>query len=274
MVFRRFTVVAVVVAAGLGMSASLMGRAQSDDEKHGRKYKAPLKTSHLEILVVKDATGKPIPNASVIFHPLVDGENAGNMETKTGPDGKTTIDILPTGSVVSLQVIATGFATHGSMFTLSKDSQQLTVRMLLPQQQVTTYEDPSGKGLSRGVGVREPIAHAAPEQRKTLSASAPIIKLSNAAEAGATVSGRVTNADGAPISQALVKIQKVGDSSAVTVVKATDDGQYAAVGLKPGTYLIHIEASGFEDSDHNNVELAAGASSVVNSTLAPYRKKK
>ena len=42
------------------------------------------------------------------------------MELKTNEDGKTMIDVLPTGSKVLVQVIAKGFKTFGGEYTLDK----------------------------------------------------------------------------------------------------------------------------------------------------------
>src|ERR1700745_963124 len=83
--------------------------AQDAPVKHGRKYKAPPATSHIEVTVLKKINGKPIPNAAVIFNSNLNGQDQGNLEVKTDPDGKATIDVIPTGSTVRVQVIATGF---------------------------------------------------------------------------------------------------------------------------------------------------------------------
>ncbi len=95
--------------------APLHTRAQDDTtaapEKHGRKYKSPPDTSHVEVTVLKDFNKKPIMNAAVIFRPTKDGIDEGNLELKTDPEGKAAIDVIPTGSKVTIQVIADGFST-------------------------------------------------------------------------------------------------------------------------------------------------------------------
>src|ERR1700759_5065590 len=103
--------------------------APAQDERHGRKYKAPPETSHLEILVVKDMNGKILENAAVIFHPTKDGADEGNLEVKSGVDGKAFIDIIPMGSDVAVQVIANGFTTYAGHILLDGPSKQLTIRM-------------------------------------------------------------------------------------------------------------------------------------------------
>lgn len=169
---------ALPVIATLLLSAAPMLSAQS--ERHGRKYKAPPETSHLEILVVKDFNGKVVENAGVVFHPTKDGIDEGNLEVKSGPDGKAFIDIIPTGSDVEVQVIANGFETYAGHIKLDAASKQLTIRMKRPQQQVSAYDEDEGKGsLKRSVGVQEPIRNKTVPvtTAKPLPANAPVIKL-------------------------------------------------------------------------------------------------
>src|SRR5215469_4870657 len=72
-------------------------------EQHfrGRKYKAPPPTAHIEVEVLRKDNGKPIMNAAVVFNPFDQkGKDLGNLEVKTGPDGKAIINIIPVGSTV------------------------------------------------------------------------------------------------------------------------------------------------------------------------------
>src|SRR6187402_3354413 len=151
MQFRRSLLVSVVSVVTL---AATLAPAQS--ERHGRKYKAPPETSHLEILVVKDSNGKILENAAVIFHPTKDGNDEGNLEIKSGTDGKAFIDIIPTGSQVGIQVIANGFTTYAGTLLLDGPSKQLTVRMKRPTTQVSAYGENEAKDINRKVGVQEP----------------------------------------------------------------------------------------------------------------------
>ena len=99
-------------------------------EKHGRKYKAPPDTSHIEVTVVKGFNKKPIMNAAVIFHPVKDGKDEGNLEMKSDPDGKAVIDVIPTGSAVRIQVIADGFATFAEDYQIDQPSRQILITMV------------------------------------------------------------------------------------------------------------------------------------------------
>jgi hypothetical protein len=149
--FRRLFSSRRIVSAGflllvVGAICSISGYAQnSDTAKRGRKYKAPPPTARVEITVVRATTGKPIENASVIFHPLEDGHNAGNMELKTNDEGKASIDLLEIGSDVRLQIIAHGFQTFGEDYKIDKDTMAIEVKMKRPVEQYSIYKKSEGK---------------------------------------------------------------------------------------------------------------------------------
>jgi hypothetical protein len=135
--------------------------AQDDDstkpEKHGRKYKAPPDTSHIEVTVIKGFNKKPIDGAHVIFHPVKDGKDEGNLELKTHADGKAIIDVIPTGSAVRIQVLADGFATYADDYQINEASREITISMARPKAQVSTYVDNAGKDSQMQPGIQEPI---------------------------------------------------------------------------------------------------------------------
>jgi len=147
-------------------------RAQDEDtskpEQHGRKYKAPPVTSHIEVTVVKGFNKKPIDGAHVVFNPSKDGVEEGSLEVKTHPDGKAMIDVIPTGSKVRIQVIADGFATYADDYVVTEATREITVEMKRPQAQISTYMDNSGKPSQMAPGVQEPV-----RPKKTTPATAP-----------------------------------------------------------------------------------------------------
>ena len=160
---RRTPFLAIVLslAAFAAVTPALL-RAQDDDssakpEKHGRKYKAPPETSHIEVTVIKGFNKKPIDGAHVIFHPVKDGKDEGNLELKTHPDGKAIIDVIPTGSAVRIQVLADGFATYAEDFQIDETTREITVAMIRPRAQISTYVDNEGKDSTVQPGVQEPI---------------------------------------------------------------------------------------------------------------------
>jgi hypothetical protein len=137
----------------------LGARAQDGDtpKYRGRKYKAPPATSKIEVTVLKSFNKKPIDGAHVIFHPKLNGNDEGFMEMKTHQDGKAVIDVIPTGSQITIQVLADGFATYAQDFTVAEPERAITVEMERPKAQVSTYVDNNGKASERKPGIQEPV---------------------------------------------------------------------------------------------------------------------
>ena len=136
MPFRSFFRTAALL---LMVSSTLFSFAQKD--RRGRKYKAPPPTMKIDILVLRASSGKPIPNAAVIFHPVNEkGKIEGDMELKTDLDGRTALDVIPIGSTVRLQVIANGFQTFGHDYVANADAKQITIKMLKPTEQYSIYK--------------------------------------------------------------------------------------------------------------------------------------
>jgi hypothetical protein len=157
---RRLT--AFAIALTFSLTAVSFSHAQETKTRRGRKYKAPAETSHIEVLVLRENNGKPLLNAAVVFHPVKDGKDEGNLEVKTNSDGKAIIDVIPTGSNVGVQVIADGFATYAGDYLVSEPSRDIVIKMLKPQAQISTYEEMHGKASDRPVGVQEPRKPSTP----------------------------------------------------------------------------------------------------------------
>src|SRR5207249_12194012 len=145
--------------------ACLPAAAQDSPERHGRKYKAPPATSHIEVTVLKKFNGKPISNAVVIFDATMDGKDQGNLEVRTDPEGKATIEVIPTGSTGRVQVIATGFATYAEESQVTEPSRTITVSMIHPQEQLSSYQDNQGTAATRKPGVQEPVRPTKPSAK-------------------------------------------------------------------------------------------------------------
>jgi hypothetical protein len=154
----------VVLSIAFLFSWQVLGQ---DSAKRGRKYKAPPATSHIEIMVTKKSNGKPIQNAAVIFNPSKDGKDEGSLEVKTDPDGKAAIDVIPTGSLVRVQIIADGFATFAEDYQIDEPNREIEISMIRPQEQVSSYIDNSGKSSTRKPGVQEPVRSTPPASQST-----------------------------------------------------------------------------------------------------------
>jgi hypothetical protein len=142
-------------AAGLALVAGTVSVAQAQDD-HGRKWKPLPPLSHIVVTVVKGFDGKPLPNAAVVFHSTMNGRDNGNLEVKTDPDGKATIDLIEVGSDVDVQVIATGFATYAQDLNQVGATKTLEVKLLRPREQVSMYQDSTGKAAQVKPGIQEP----------------------------------------------------------------------------------------------------------------------
>jgi hypothetical protein len=139
MSIRRIST-AVLLLAGLPF---LQARA---DQHNGRKYTPPPATATIKVTVLRSTNGKPIPSAAVVFHPMEGDKDKGALELKTDEDGKVTIDVIPIGDTVRLQVIADGWKTVGDDYKIDSDSKDIVVKMKRPGEQYSLYGD--GKGTS------------------------------------------------------------------------------------------------------------------------------
>ena len=158
---RRTLVLGLFSSLAVLAFASTHLHAQDEDnpkpEVHGRKYKAPPDTSRIEVTVIKGFNKKPIDGAHVIFHPTKDGVDEGNMEVKTHPDGKVSIDVIPTGSKVTIQVLADGFSTYAEDYQINEANREITIAMIKPRAQISTYQDNLGKPSEVQPGIQQPV---------------------------------------------------------------------------------------------------------------------
>ena len=140
--FCRVSLFFCVLLSSFGLIAgSVPLHAQDDDSHHGRKYKAPPPSATIQVTVVRAYNGKPISDAHVIFHPIEGDKDKGALELKTSEDGKATIDVIPLGDTVTLQVIADGFQTYGQVYKIDKLNMAMEVRMNRPASQYSTYKN-------------------------------------------------------------------------------------------------------------------------------------
>jgi hypothetical protein len=150
----------VLLLGAFGVLLSVVGASAQENsggKYRGRKYKAPPETSKIEVTVLKGFNKKPIDGAHVIFHTGADGKDEGFMELKTHQDGKASIDVIPIGSNVRIQVLADGFATYAQDYAIAEPERAITIEMQRPKAQISTYVDNSAKSADRKPGIQEPI---------------------------------------------------------------------------------------------------------------------
>ena len=98
-------------------------------------------TSDLKFLVIRDYSGKPVRNASVILHPInKEGKQKGGLQLKTGPDGRTGFEGVPYGKL-RIQVLARGFQTFGEDYEINQPTTEITIKLKRPQEQFSIYGD-------------------------------------------------------------------------------------------------------------------------------------
>ncbi len=95
-------------------------------------------------IIVQDGKGRPVPRASVILRPL-QGKKLKTrkklaLELKTSEEGSTPVPPLPQGHVL-IQVIATGFRTHGEQYALKDPEQTKTIVLEKPSDQVSVHKE-------------------------------------------------------------------------------------------------------------------------------------
>jgi hypothetical protein len=155
----------IALVAGIGFSACSPALRAQEDNQHGRKYKPPPPSAHIEVTVLKDFNGKPVNNAHVIFHPTEGDRDTGSLELKTNEDGKAVIDVIPIGDTVTLQVIADGYQTYGQSYKIDKAEMTMEIRMKRPGGQYTIYKNP-GANSGSGSSTAAPNATPPPAQPK------------------------------------------------------------------------------------------------------------
>jgi len=129
---RRFSSFVLLIA---GFPLLCAGAGQ----RTGRKYTPPPATATIKVIVLRATNGKPIPNAAVVFHPMEGDKDKGALELKSDEEGKVTIDVIPIGDTVRLQVIADGWKTYGDDYKIDTDSKEIVVKMKRPGEQYSLY---------------------------------------------------------------------------------------------------------------------------------------
>jgi 5-hydroxyisourate hydrolase-like protein (transthyretin family) len=132
----------LVLAAALLIPTLLCAQ----ETTRGRKYVPPPPTAKITVTVTKAANGKPVENAAVVFHPIKNGKDEGGLELKTNEDGKATLDVIPIGDTLRLQVIANGYQTFGNDYSVTTNSKEISVQLRHPAQQYSIYQQhPTGQ---------------------------------------------------------------------------------------------------------------------------------
>lgn len=95
----------------------------------------------LNFIVLKDANGKPVRNASVVLHVVSDKgkQEKGDLELKTDLDGKASYEGVPYGKL-RVQVLATGFQTFGADYDIEQPTLEISIKLKRPTGQYSVYD--------------------------------------------------------------------------------------------------------------------------------------
>jgi hypothetical protein len=107
-----------------------------------KKKKAPEQFCSLSFVVLRESSGKPIKNASVVIHSLrEDGSQDNNegFQLKTDANGKAFIDDIPYGKL-RLQVLAHSLQTYGDDIEAKEPKQEIVIRLKPPADQISIYK--------------------------------------------------------------------------------------------------------------------------------------
>ncbi len=99
------------------------------------------KSSDLKFLVIRDYNGKPVRNASVILHPVEEGQqDKGGFQLKTDLEGRTAFEGVPYGTL-RIQVLAQGFQTFGQDYDINQPTMEITIKLKRPSGQYSVYDE-------------------------------------------------------------------------------------------------------------------------------------
>ncbi len=113
---------------------------------------------------------------------------------------------------------------------------------------------------SGGTGVARRMPAPSPGSGVPLATGSPTEALESEADAGATIRGRITRADGSALEGALVKARPSGIDATVRTARSDRAGAYVIGGLTEGTrYRITAAAEGFTEAAGEEPEVEATA---------------
>jgi len=126
-----------IIVAVLALSAISLGSPLQTQEAENHKQE-----TQLTVLILSDASEKPIPDAHVVVRFVVERtlrrDRRVSWESKTNRGGKVVLEDVPEGAV-RVQIIARGYRTYGDQHEITGSEQELTIRLTRPQGQVSSY---------------------------------------------------------------------------------------------------------------------------------------
>lgn len=98
------------------------------------------RTALVTVTVLRESNGKPVKNAEVVLHPVIDGKQKDeSLELKTHEDGRAETNGIPYGKM-RIQVIAHGFRTYGQDYDIDQPNLEITIKLQKPTDQFSIYK--------------------------------------------------------------------------------------------------------------------------------------
>jgi hypothetical protein len=105
------------------------------------KKKPELQYAALSFTVLRENTGEPVRNASIILHGVDSNGNQdrAGFQLKTDDEGRASFDAIPYGKL-RVQVIAHGYQTYGEDFDIGQPAREIVIKLNPPQRQYSIYD--------------------------------------------------------------------------------------------------------------------------------------
>jgi hypothetical protein len=121
------------------VALAAFGQQKPDPKPQGKpNHKA--KTAYVSLLVVRESNGKPVKNAEIVLHPVIEGKQKDEgLELKSHEDGTAESAGIPYGKM-RIQVIAQGFRTYGQDYDIDQPNMEITIKLQKPTEQFSIYK--------------------------------------------------------------------------------------------------------------------------------------
>ncbi len=106
-----------------------------------KNEKPPEQFCQVSFVILRDSTGSPIKNASIVVHAVnKNGDQANDgFQLKADTDGRAHMDDLPYG-LYRVQVIVPRMQTWGDDLEFNQPAQEFTIRIKPPAGQLSIYD--------------------------------------------------------------------------------------------------------------------------------------
>jgi hypothetical protein len=103
---------------------------------------SPERSAELHFLIIRQGSGKPIRNASVVLQRLDKGRQRRRSDSgyqlKTDGQGRASVNGIDYGRL-RVQVFAHGLQTYGEDYDVNQPAMEFTIELKPPKEQISVY---------------------------------------------------------------------------------------------------------------------------------------